>query len=61
MEQGLYSQVVMIHQKDLDNKKEKENTKKYNFQGQSAGSKCWLDIDHEWSEVNFRTRESEFY
>ena len=36
--QGLYSQVVMIRRKDLDNKKEKENTKKYNFQGQSARS-----------------------
>ena len=36
MEQGLYAQAVMIRQKDLDNKKEKENTKKYNFQGKSA-------------------------
>ena len=31
MEQGLYAQVVMIHQNDLDHNKEKEKTKKYNF------------------------------
>ena len=47
MEQGLYEQVVMIRRNNLDNKKEKENTKKYKFQGQSARSKRWLDLDHE--------------
>ena len=50
MEQGLYAQVVMIRWKDLYNKKEKENTKKYNSQGKSARSKRWFDLDHEWSE-----------
>ena len=28
--------VVMIRQKGLDNKKEEDNTRKYQFQGQSA-------------------------
>ena len=49
-EQGLYAQVIMIHQKDLDNKKGKDKTKKYNFQGQSTRSKRWFDLDHEWLE-----------
>ena len=50
MEKVLYSQVVMILQKESYNKKEKENTKKYKFQGQSARSRSWLDLDHEWLE-----------
>ena len=29
-EQGLYKQVATIRQKEYDNKREKENTKKYN-------------------------------
>ena len=40
--------VVMIPRKDLEKKKEKENTKKYHFQVQSARSKRWFDIHHEW-------------
>ena len=34
MEKLLYAQVVMIRQKYHDNRKEKEKTKKYNFQSQ---------------------------
>ena len=60
-EQGLYSQVVMIHKKDLDGKNEKEKTEKYNFQYKSARSKCWIDLDHEWLEEIFKTGEPEFY
>ena len=60
-EKGLYAQVVTIRQKDFDNKKEKEKTKKYNFQGQYARSICWFDLDSEWLEENFRTREPDFY
>ena len=48
MEQGLYEQVVVILERDSDDKKEKYNTKKYNFQGQSKISRRWLDIYHEW-------------
>ena len=38
----------MICQNDLDIKKIKENTNKYNFQVQSTISICWFDLDHEW-------------
>ena len=46
IEQGLYAQVVMILQRESDNKKEK--TKKYNFQGKSVRSIRWFYLDHEW-------------
>ena len=61
MKQGLYAQVVVIRRKDLENKKEKENTNKYNFQGQSAISRRWFDLDHERLEENFMTRETDLY
>ena len=47
MEQGLYAQVVKLHQKDLKfiavnmNKDEA----KFKFQGQYARSQRWFDID----------------
>ena len=50
MEKRLYTQGVMIHKKDQDNKKENENIKKYNFQGNYARSKHWFDLDHKWLE-----------
>ena len=56
MEQGLYAQVVMICQSESDDKKGKEKTKRYNFQGQSARSRCWFNIDNEWFEDNFSIR-----
>ena len=45
MENGLYAQVVMIRQRESDDKNQKLNTKKCNFQGQSARTKRWFDID----------------
>ena len=33
MEQGLYEQMVMVRRRESDDKKEKLNTNKYNFQG----------------------------
>ena len=51
----------MIRQKGLDNKKGNENTKKYIFQGHYARSIRWFDLDHEWLEENFRTREPYLY
>ena len=42
------ARVVMIHQKDLDNKKQKKNNKKYKFQDKSERSKRWFDIDDGW-------------
>ena len=61
MEQGLYAQVVMIGRRESDDKKEQENTKKYNLQVKPARSRCWFDLDHEWLEENFRTHEADFY
>ena len=61
MEQGLYAQVVMILKVNSDDIKEKYKTKKYNFQGQSARTKHWFDLDHEWLKENFMTREPDFY
>ena len=53
--------MVTIRQKDLDNKIENENTKKYQFQGQYARSTRWFDLDHEWLEEKFYTSEPGFY
>ena len=61
MEKGTFAQEVIIHRKESENKKEKETIKKYNFQGQSVRSGRWSDLDHEWFEENFRTRERDFY
>ena len=60
-EQGLYAQMVLIRQRHPYYKEEKENTRKYNFQGQSSRSRRWFDFDHKWSEENFMTREPDFY
>ena len=51
----------MIRRKDPENKKEREKNKKYNFQGQLAESRRWFDLDHEWLEENFMSREPNFY
>ena len=61
LEQGLYAQVVMILRKNLDGTKEKDKTKKFNLQGQSARTKNWFNIDHEWPKESFMTREPYFY
>ena len=47
--------MVTIRHNDLDNKIEKEKTKKYKIQGQSAISTHYFDIDHEWLEEMFYT------
>ena len=38
-----------------------ENEAKFKFQGQSAKSKRWFDLDFDWNEVNSSTREPGFY
>ena len=55
----MYENLVIIFQKESDNKK--ENTKKYNLQGESAISIRWFNLDPEWSEENFTTHEPDFY
>ena len=63
MEKGLYAQVVKLSRKDLKfiaaNKN--KNEAKFKFQGLSAISQRWFDLDFDWIEVNFRTREPDFY
>ena len=61
LKNGLYEQVVMICRRDLDYKKEKDNTEIYNFQGQSARTKHWFDLDHEWLKEYFMTLEPDIY
>ena len=62
-EQGLYAQVVKIRQNDLKfvaaNKN--KNEAKFKFQGQSTRSQRWFDLEFYWIEVNFSTREPDFY
>ena len=53
----------MLRQKYLiftDTNKNK-NKAKFKFQGQSARSQRWFDLDFDWTEVNFSTREPDFY
>ena len=59
--QGLYAQFFMIHRRKSSDKKEKGKTKKYKPQVQSARTKHWFDLDHEWLKENFMTREPDFY
>ena len=55
MEQSLYAQVFKFCRKDLkfvvtDKNK---NEAKFKFQGQSARSQIWFDIDLDLIEINF--------
>ena len=61
LENGLYAQVNMIRRRESDDKKKKYKTNKYSFQGQSAITKHWFDLDHEWSKGNFIIRDPYFY
>ena len=61
LEQGLYAKVVMILRRESYDIKEKDKTKIYNFQGKSARTKHWFNLDHEWLKENFMTREPDFY
>ena len=63
MEKVLYAQMIMLRRKYLkfvaiDNNK---NEAKFKFQGQSERSRRCFDIDFDWIEVNFSTRETDFY
>ena len=63
MEQGLYAQVVKLRQKDLIffQQIRTKNESKFKFQGLSERSQHWFDLDFDWIEVNFSTREPDFY
>ena len=63
MEHVLYTQEVKLRQKYLkfvatDRNK---NEAKFKFQGQSARSQRWFDIDFDYIEVNFSTLEPDLY
>ena len=63
MEQSLYAQVIMFWRKDLKfNAADKnKNKSKFQFQGQSRRSRLWFDLDLDWIDINFSTREPDFY
>ena len=62
-EQSLYSQVVKLRRKDLlfDAADKNKTESKFKFQGQSARSQLWFDLSLDWIEMNFSTREPDFY
>ena len=62
-EPGLYAKVIKISQKYLKSIAEnrKKNEAKFKFQGQSARLQCLFNLDFDWIEVNFSTRETDFY
>ena len=63
LEQGLYSQVAKLRQKDLKfiAAKKNKNGAKFKFQGQYARSQRWFDLDFDCIEVSFSTHETDFY
>ena len=62
-EQSLYVKVVKLCRKYLKfvAADKKKNEAKFKFQGQSARSQLQFDIDLNWVEINFSTREPDFY
>ena len=38
-----------------------KNESKFKFQGQSARSQLWFDLDLDWIDMSFSTREPDFY
>ena len=63
MEQSLYAQVIMFWRKDLkfDAADKNKNASKFTFQSQSARSRYWFDLDLDCIDINFSTREPNFY
>ena len=63
MKQSLYAQVIMFRRKDLkfEAADKNKNESKFKFQGQSARSQLWFDLDLDWIDIHFSTREHDFY
>ena len=63
VEQCVYVQVVPLCRKDLKITEENKNKNevKFKFQGQSARSQRWFNIDLDCIEEHFSTREPIFY
>ena len=53
----------MLRRKDLKSIASNKNRNKdeFNFQGQSSRSQRWFDLEFDCIEVNFSTREPDFY
>ena len=63
IKQSLYAQIIMFRRKDLkfDAADKNKNESKFKFQGQSGRSQLWFDLDLYWIDMNFSTREPDFY
>ena len=63
MEKSLYAQVIKFRRKDLkfDAADKNKNKSKFKFQGQFVRSRLWFDLDLDWIDINFSTREPDFY
>ena len=53
----------MLHRKGLEitEANKNKNKAKFKFQGQSARTQRWFDLDFDWIEEMFITRETELY
>ena len=63
MEQSLYAQIVKLWRKDLKfvAADKDKNEAKFKFQGKSATSQLWFNLDLNWVEIKFSTHEPDFY
>ena len=63
MEQSVYAQVIKFWRKDMifDAADKYKNESKFKFQGQSGRSQLWFDLDLDWIDMNFSTREPDLY
>ena len=62
MKQSLYAQVIKFWRKDLIfDAADKIYESKFKFQGQSARSQLWFDLDLDWIDIYFSTRAHNFY
>ena len=63
MEKSLYAQGIMFRWKELkfDAADKNKNKSKFKFQGQSGRSRLWFDLDLDWIDINFSTREPDIY
>ena len=50
----------MLRRKELNITEAKKKTR-FKFQGQSARSQCWFDLDFDCMKENLSTREPNFY
>ena len=63
IEQSLYAQVIKFWRKGFifDAADKNKTESKFKFQGQSARSQIWFDLDLDRIDINFSTREPDFY